>query len=330
MPDEVLSANQLKELVRHVVAAQGNGFIKDLLRECESRIGVTKENFIANLEAAIDEGKLTQARLEAWLAEVEGWGDQFVYVLEPPAVKPAAVAGLLADSPVAELIDAPPSLDFPDNLELKLVKHDDHGLSMLWHQRKEGWNRWAARDYQLQEGLDRIRFDAYRQRLDRSVVRFEWRYGEAYCAIMIQRSADIHHPAVFSTLQGLFADLKIAREPLKRVVLMDAIRNSSKHAGSVQSTRYEMASGYVELGSLVAGSGIGAVEPVRVVLQSVDVDQFDRAKGYLNFASEEHGTSRNFSVEVFGDEAKLRIWAQCKREDVMTMLNLIVELNKTP
>jgi len=63
MPDEVLSANQLKALVRHVVAAQGNGFIKELLRECDSRIGVTKENFIANLEVAIDEGTLTQARL---------------------------------------------------------------------------------------------------------------------------------------------------------------------------------------------------------------------------------------------------------------------------
>ena len=121
-----------------------------------------------------------------------------------------------------------------------------------------------------------------------------------------------------------------SHEPLKRIMLMEALRNSAKHAGSVQSTRYEMASGYVELGSLVPGGGIGAVEPVRVVLQSVDVDQFDRAKGYLNFASEEHGTSRNFSVEVFGNEAKMRIWAQCKREDVVTMLNLIMELNKTP
>lgn len=330
MPDEVLSANQLKALVRHVVAAQGNGFIKELLRECDSRIGVTKENFIANLEVAIDEGTLTQARLEAWLAEVEGWGDQFVYVLEPPSVKPHAVAGLLVNSPVAGLIDAPPSLDFPDNLELKLVKYDDTGLSMLWHQRKEGWNRWPARDFQKQEDLDLIRFDAYRQRLDRSAVRFEWQYGAPYCAIMIQRSADIDHPAVFESIQAVFANVLTSHEPLKRIMLMEALRNSAKHAGSVQSTRYEMASGYVELGSLVPGGGIGAVEPVRVVLQSVDVDQFDRAKGYLNFASEEHGTSRNFSVEVFGNEAKMRIWAQCKREDVVTMLNLIMELNKTP
>lgn len=64
-----------------------------------------------------------------------------------------------------------------------------------------------------------------------------------------------------------------------------------------------------------------------MVLQAVDTDQFDRANGMLNFVSLEHGTSRDISVEIFGAEAKLRIWAQCKREDVLTVLELIWEYN---
>lgn len=65
MPNEVLSTAQLKKLVKQVVVAQGNNFIKDLLRATDSKIGVTKQDFIQNLDDAIDEGRLTQARLEA-------------------------------------------------------------------------------------------------------------------------------------------------------------------------------------------------------------------------------------------------------------------------
>ncbi|WP_409488189.1 hypothetical protein ACK1U3_21325 [Pseudomonas promysalinigenes] len=330
MTNGVLGAAELKELVSTIVVAQGNAFIKDLLRECNSRIGVTKDDFVANLGDAIDEGTLSQARLESWLAEVEGWGDQYLYVLTPPSVDPSTVEGLITKSPAARFKDAPPSLDFPDDLELKLIRCNDQELSMVWHQRKEGWNRWSAKDYQEQHGLDRVRFDAYRQRLDRSVVRFEWRYAEPYCAIMIQRSSDLDHPAVFTAIQGLLSDLQLSHEPLKRIILTQAIRTSAKRAGGVQSTRFEIDSGYVEMASTIPGGGIDAVEPVRVVLQSVEVDKFDRAKGHLNFATEEHGTSRSFTVEVFGDEAKLRIWAQCKREDVITMLSQIWEFNKVP
>jgi len=49
MPDEVLSANQLKTLVRHVVAAQGNGFIKDLLRERGYRLVEVPGSNVRNL-----------------------------------------------------------------------------------------------------------------------------------------------------------------------------------------------------------------------------------------------------------------------------------------
>lgn len=53
MAAEQLSKEQLKELARSVVVAQGNGFIKELLRNVGGKIGTTKEAFATNLEAAI-------------------------------------------------------------------------------------------------------------------------------------------------------------------------------------------------------------------------------------------------------------------------------------
>ena len=323
MPNEVLSTAQLKKLVKQVVVAQGNNFIKDLLRATGSKIGVTKQDFIQNLDDAIDEGRLTQARLEAWLGEVEGWGDQYVYVLSPPVIDVAALTRAINASPVAHLNDAAASPEFPEDLELKQIAVDGQHLSMVWHQGKEAWNRWSRKDYEEEEGVERYRYVAYRQRLDRSVVRFEWRFGDGYCLVLIHRNPEIKHHDVFEAVGEILARFGCGDLPLRLVPLTQAIRTSSQRVNGVQSTRFEQDAGYVEVGSNLPGMGIEAVGPVRVVLQAVDTNQFARAQGMLNFVSLEHGTSRDLSVEVFGAEAKLRIWAQCKREDVLVILRLI-------
>jgi hypothetical protein len=326
MANEALSTAQLKELVKRVVVAQGNNFIKDLLRESESKIGATKQEFAHNLNAAIDEGRLTQARLEAWLAEVEGWGDQYVYVVSAPQVNVGRLAQAIQESPFSHLNDAAASLEFPEELELKQIAVDGEHLSLVWHQGKEAWNRWSAKDFDDDDEIEHFRYLAYRHRLDRSVVRFQWRFGDDYCLILIHRNPDIKHHEVFATVNGTLDLFGCEGLPLRLQPLMHAIRTSSQRAG-VKTTRFERDSGYVELGSSLPGLGIEAVESVRVVLQAVDTDQFDRANGMLNFVSLEHGTSRDISVEIFGAEAKLRIWAQCKREDVLTVLELIWEYN---
>ena len=62
MTDE---AQRAKALAHQVVLAQGNLFIKELLRE-RGRIGATKEDFARNLEAAIEEGALRLADIEVF------------------------------------------------------------------------------------------------------------------------------------------------------------------------------------------------------------------------------------------------------------------------
>lgn len=330
MGTDPLSKPQLKELVRRVIVAQGNAFIKELLRGTGVRIGASKEDFAANLDAAIDADELTQETLEAWLAEVEGWGDQHLYLIEPPKVEIGALAAGIAASPHAVLLQASASLDFPEALELKHIGLSEGGLSMLWHQGKAGWNRWKPKDFAIDEGLERYRFDAYRQRLDRSVVRYEWRFGDSYCAILIHRNPEIDHKAVFQDVRMTLAAIGCPDVAPLPIPLDQAVKVAAMKGKGVHSTRFELDGGYVEMASTLAEGGIDAVEPVRMVLQAVDTGQFDRAQGMLHFAAEEHGTSRRIAVQVYGREARLRIWAQCKREDIVRIVELLWEYNNAP
>ncbi|MER8583356.1 hypothetical protein NKG95_32545 [Mesorhizobium sp. M1423] len=330
MTTEQLTKPELKELGHRIAVAQGNFFIKELLRSSGAMIGTTKEDFAINLASAIDDDVITQEVLEAWLAEVEGWGDQHLYLVEPPQTEAAALAGGIAASPHAGSLGATASLDFPDMLELKHIGLDAVGLSMVWYQRKEGWNRWRPKDFFSDEGLERYRFDAYRQRFDRSIVRYEWRFGDPYCAILIHRNTEIDHDAVFADICAALAAIGCSDVPFTRIPLSQAVKVAATKDKGLHSTRFELDSGYVEMASTLPEGGIESVEPVRVVLHAVDASQFDRALGMLHFAAEEHGMSRRIAVQVYGAEARLRIWAQCKRADVFQILKVLWGYNSEP
>lgn len=323
MAEIQLSKAQLNEIINSIVVAQGNTFIKELLRTSGGKIGANKDDFSINLAEAIDKDLISQNMLENWLAEVEGWGDQHLYLIEPPNFDFTKLVGGIATSPYSGALNATTSFEFPDALELKQIALDAVGLSMVWHQSKEGWNRWRPKDFVEDGALERYRFDAYRQRFDRSIVRYAWNFDEPYCAILIHRNTEIDHGQVFEEVRAVLAAIGCPDVPFLRIPLNQAVKVASTKSKGTHSARFELDAGYVEVASKLAEGGIDAVEPVRMVLQSVDTTKFDRAQGMLHFDAEEDGTSRRLAVQVFGSEARLRIWAQCKREDVSQILKLI-------
>ena len=99
-----LTKAQLKDEVSEIILSQGNDFIKELLRGNGLKIGTTKKDFAENIAAAIESGELTQQMIEAWLYEIEGWGNQHLYLFEAPTIDIAGVSALLQDSEHAELV----------------------------------------------------------------------------------------------------------------------------------------------------------------------------------------------------------------------------------
>jgi hypothetical protein len=194
-----LNKRALKKVAAQIVLAQGNTFIKELLRSNKIPIGNTKADFAQNLNAAIDAGALTQGAIEAWLGEIEGWGNQHVYLFEPPAISKTGIRPALEASKHAELLVRRVSYEFPNRPTLSTINLSGDHLSITWHRGRGGWERAKSKDFQRDEGPDSFEYRAYREHFDRSVVRFEWRLHQHRHRIVIRRDGRIvaEHPRSF-------------------------------------------------------------------------------------------------------------------------------------
>lgn len=320
-----LTKAQLKDKVRAIMLLQGNDFIKELLRDHGLKIGTNKTDFAYNIAHAIDQDQLTGSMIEEWLSEIEGWGNQYVYLFKAPAAKFADVAKALLQSPHAGLLGASPSYAFPPDLELSSIGHDKAGLSLVWHLGKHGWDRVKSKDFVKQQGLETYRFEAYRQRMDRSVVRFEWRYSDGHCAILIHRNKDIDHSSAMGVVWSALKAISVSEQPCEVLPLIKAVKSASKQKGT-KSTRLEADGGFVDLVSTLDDGGIDKVAAVRQARHAMNDNDFARAQGLFSLGTAD-GLKQQMSVQVFGAAAQLRLFAQCRRDDVHAIIAYFLKHN---
>ena len=248
------------------------------------------------------------------------------YLFEPPAIPLTDIRSALEASKHAELLVRKVSYDFPNRLSLSTINLSDDHLSITWHRGRGGWERAKAKDFQRDEGPDSFEYRAYRERFDRSVVRFEWRLSDPYSAIMIQlpNEGDEHEKALNQVWQDL-KEAGLLPRPLDKIRLSPAFKKLGRNtAAIVQSTRLLAQGGHVDLVSTLSEGGIEAVEAVREVRRGVDDANFVAADGMFSFAEEKYKQlSRTIKMEGHGLDSRLRIWVQCKRDDVYFVLSVI-------
>ncbi|TCA35417.1 hypothetical protein E0H70_03470 [Rhizobium leguminosarum bv. viciae] len=325
--DEEKDRKQLKDAVRSIILTQGNEFIKELLRKHKIQIGTKKTDFAKNILAAIDAGTLTRQMIEDWLSEVEGWGNQHIYLFKPPTVPTKDIKDKLVASDFGKLIDTPISYEFPQNLELSAISLTSRHLFIAWHKGAGGWERTPSKDFErFEEDEERYKYQAYRERFDRSVVRFAWRFPDPYCAVMIQLPAEGNahkpiHVQVWEDLKhiGLFDD-NPERIPLSQAFKKMTLQGDTR----VQSTRMMTDGGHVDVVSTLTEGGIEDIQALREARRGVNDNYFAGADGLFHFLQDKHALlSRNVKVQGYGIESRIRIWVQCKREDVYQVLGVI-------
>ncbi|QCB43974.1 hypothetical protein E5673_18560 [Sphingomonas sp. PAMC26645] len=318
---------QLKKAVRSVVLTQGNEFIKELLRKHKVQIGTNKADFSKNLLAAIDAGTLTRPMIEEWLSEVEGWGNQHIYLFEPPKIPVGEIGGKLAGSDYAELVGTAISYAFPAELELSGVLLAADHLSLAWHKGTDGWERAPSKDFQqVDDDGELYKYNAYRQRFDRAVVRFAWRFADPYCSVMIQLPIEGEtHGEVHTLVRNDLKHIGIYENDPVRIPLSEAFKAMTlKQDTVVQSTRMMTDGGHVDVVATLSEGGIADVQALREARRGVDDKSFAGTDGMFNFMPDQHpGLSRNVKVQGYGLESRVRIWVQCKREDVYQVLGVI-------
>lgn len=141
----------LQRLTRGIMRAQGNRFIKELLRrkkrELPDRkimIGANKAAFETNVMKAIQEGDLRLKDFDDWAKEVEGWGNQHVYAYGIPDAVTAQltrtkVLNKVKAAGLEDVWEGSTILEFPEEPKLTSISFQDSVLRIVWQESSPGW-----------------------------------------------------------------------------------------------------------------------------------------------------------------------------------------------
>ena len=336
MADAATEKAKLKRIVGSLILAQGNVFIKELLRSkqkagAEVTIGNNKAEFEKNLTDAIDREIITGKDIEDWLALIEGWGRQHVYLYPAPTLQPRDdLVAKASASKFKNLLNPPQIVSFPEDLSLTAIVIDAEKLLLTWHRGSTWYSRAKQKDRVLEEGLDRYELRAYLEHRDRAVVRFEWRFDRAFCGLFLQLAyADPAHSVVFAEVWEVLIAIGATDTQKEPVQLVEAVRNLGAVAGSVErGSKWTVDGGYVDLYANADG-GVAAVGPVARTRQGLDVNEFTLADGQIELPMRDPlpGEAKNVKLAVFGGEGRIRISSQCLKGQVYDLVDEVWKHN---
>jgi len=345
-PPTKAEINDLKRLAAGIITDQGNRFIKELLRDKKIRIGDTKEDFRANLDGAIESGKLRMDDVKEWLDRVEGWGNQHVYLYNiSPALRkvltgPKVVASIQANPKLRKVWNADRVQVFPDEPTLASVSFDDFVLRLVWQEASPGWTREKDKDREEQRGLDTYWFEAYRKLEHRAVTRFEVHLKKGLAGLFIPGPVedDEHRRAIeeAKSVVNLLLDFEALEEGqldlgvVSRNFDQQNLPNNVQPNPSVRTSRSRLTSGdaYVEFASSASGRAFweeNAVLEVRNAVRREQLSHFRGTEGVFLFESnpDEAKARRLLRVQLYAADNRIRFWAQMKAGEVWTILTAI-------
>jgi hypothetical protein len=323
-----LNVKDLKEIVERIVLSQGNKYIKELLRDNDVQIGKNKEDFLKNIFTGIDDGKIDQAKIDAWLEEIEGWGDQHVYLFSPPHVSKNEILGAISASKHSALLAKLVSYEFPAELSLRTINLTEDEVTFGWKQGRDIWLRAKSKDYQKDVGGENFEFRAFRETSERQLARFSWKFGTPHCAAYLTHANERGaHDSIFDVMWEDLKDLGFCPSPLQRTSLTSAFNSLNKKPElKVNSVRMNVDGGHVNLVATAPKMGIHDVAAIRQAQLGIDVNQFTSSDGVFHFNEYNLGNlSRPIKVEGSGTDSRIRLWAQCTRRDVSLIVNKIIE-----
>ncbi|MGH2756784.1 MAG: hypothetical protein ACRDI3_03250 [Actinomycetota bacterium] len=326
---------QLKELARGIVLAQGNLFIKELLRSKDLRIGVTKSEFMGNMLSAIDEGLLTEEDFEIWLGRVEGWGNQYAYLYNWSTSKgedwtdPKVIRAAVRRAKLLELVDAPGSLAFPKEMSLTGVYYEPGRLRAVWHKGFESMVRDTSRDYEEVIDDDRYEFRAYRERSERSVMRFDLRCQEGIAGAFLQvpASSDDHQPA-FQQMMDV-ANSIVGPETLTVVDIAQIMRRledaelQGGHEFTTQQSRYSGPGAYVEFGADDPETSYQDVDVIRNLRLALPTEVVGTRARMRFHAPGEEGPARLVGVNLYAIQNRIWLRSQMTEGQVWNLIDFI-------
>ena len=342
-PPNAQEIRDLKRLATGIIRAQGNRFIKELMREKSITLGATKDDFEANLNAAIESGTLRLADVAAWLETVEGWGNQHVYLYaisstvarqltEPKLHQAATAAGH------GKLWNASTVLAFPDTPRLTSISFDGRALRLVWQEASPGWTPTPTKDFRQEEGLDTFEYRAYRKVERRAITRFEAHkdlglaalfvgdpiQGEEHAQAIATARAEIGKLINLNALEANRMDISVVSRNMDQ---RNVPSNTNPSPGiKTQKTRLASGGAYVEFAARASDRGYAeenAIRDVRNAIRAPQLPAFQGATGVFLYqpGSAAGAIGRPLRVQLYGNGDRIRLWAQMDSAEVWAILN---------
>ena len=332
----------LKRLAAGIIRAQGNRFIKELLRAKGIRIGATKDVFERYLTEAIETGKLTLDDVRDWLKSIEGWGNQHVYLyrisstLRRDLTKPK-IRQRVQDGGLEAVWDGETVLAFPEEPTLTSISFNDSVLRLVWHESSPGWTPVPEKNYTVEEGLDTFEYRAWRKIEKRAITRFEAHLDKEIAALFIpdpiigseHQAALDEAKRVVSLLMDLSAlergqmDISVVSRNLDQ---QNVPTNVAPNPGvKAQKSRLTSGGAYVEFAATSSDKAYWeetAIKNVRSSVRTPQLGAFQGTGGVFIFQAEDgpNGLKRPLRVQLYGNDKRIRLWAQMDAGEVWNIL----------
>ena len=346
--------SETSQLAEKIVRVQGTIFIRELLRAkrrsgLSVRIGIRKDEVLANLLTAIEDGHITFQDLTEWLEEVEGWGRHHVYLFRPtqraihlPIFNSeeafqdhVAQVGISTDDSGSRLL-------FPEKLTLDTVSFDGVIVQLAWKRGRHELVRDSGRDREDVIEGDRYVFKAWRDEPRRVLQRFIMKPADQVAALFVQIPLGLEHSETVDMAREAIAQL-VPPEELPAVSISQAVMALDEadldgHPGQLsdnrgqiqpQDTKFRALGASVQFSADPTLVSYNEIEPVRHVRQALQPEDFSGEFARFTIQLESGtGMSRSVKMYLHGNDNRFYLHSRMTREEVWAVLSKIHEVTQ--
>jgi hypothetical protein len=185
---EGLTDEDLKHVLDYLMAHKME-FAQRFLRERSLPFSGTKAVLRDRLKGYLDNEQVTGEELIELLNDIEGWGNQHIYLYKSPNQvieqwrQRTAVEDRLKELGMIEQLNRRRPLILPSEPTLSTIEWTPDRIHFLWVEKRQWEERIPEEDIER----DDIVWKAYRRRTSRGLTSFDWDLVSGHAMLMIQR-----------------------------------------------------------------------------------------------------------------------------------------------
>ncbi len=290
-----------------------------------------KEELKARIGDALAEGTISADEIVALLDNIEGWGNQHVYLYSSPPgeqklwKKESEAKKRLTNSAAEDLFNHRRPLVLPDEPTLSTVEWSKSHVRLVWVEKRE----WELRLNDEDVEKNGILYRAYKPQVSRGITTFDWNLLTGEAALMIQRlpTGEKYDDIRVAYEQQIEPLIKISN--FTRVRARRSIRKleKSKEALNRQLHDETFGGGKATFTSKGRKSDVNADKDLKKSRAALGTKTVS-VMGNFYFLEKPSHLDRKIHLKVYSRDQRVAIFGECTEEEVMYVLSRIRQHSK--